>query len=257
MKKGHLPVIWLATFLLNFSIYTPVFAQNWEVGTTLGGSMYNGDIDVSPRTALHVARFGGGIFARYHINPFLRLRLQANAGKLYADEINFPTSIWKARRGFSFTSPIYELALLPEIRPIRWGKLELFGFAGIAGAAFNPTAQYNEPNPLSRDIPKFPELIDADKKATFRHATLSMPIGGGFQWFINDRFAIGAEAGGRKTFSDYFDQISVSAGATSKDFYFFGGITVSYFFGSGNGFSGDWSQNGGKRGGGVSCPTFK
>jgi OmpA-OmpF porin, OOP family len=256
MQNGYLRALPLAIFLF-FTTFSPsIAAQNWEIGTTIGGSLYNGDIDVTFQTAPNEVRFGVGIFARYHVNHLLAVRLQANAGTLFADEKNFGSSIWKSRRGFSFTSPIYELALLPELRPFKIGNIEPFGFLGLAFAAFDPTPQYNDPNPTADLVPDINARIAIDKTAIFGKTTLSIPIGGGFQWFINDRFAIGAEAGGRKTFSDYFDQISISGGAKSKDFYFFGGVTFSYLFGGGNGFSNNWSRSGNGRGGGVRCPSF-
>jgi Domain of unknown function (DUF6089) len=256
MKKGYLRVLLLATFLLISSNYTCIFAQNWEVGTTIGGSFYNGDIDVTPLTLANEIRFGGGIFVRYHINNWLGLRVQANAGTMFADEKNFGSSAWRTRRGFSFSSPIYELALLPQVHPFRLGNFEPFLFVGIAGAAFDPTTQYNEPNPTADVEPDINARIEIDKKTSFSRVTLAIPVGGGIQWFPNDRFAIGFEAGGRKTFSDYLDHIKASVGGSAKDFYFFTGVTVSYFFGSGNGFSSDWYGKGGQKGRGVSCPTF-
>jgi hypothetical protein len=256
MKNRHLRIISCALILFVGSFFTPLFAQNWEVGTTLGGSLYNGDIDVTMTTAPSQIRFGGGIFARYHINRFFAMRLQANAGTLFADEKNYGSSAWKTRRGFSFTSPIYEIALLPEIRPFRIGNVEPFGFVGLGFAAFNPITDYNDPNPTADLVRDINDRIAIDKTTSFARTTFALPIGAGFQWFINDRFAVGAEFGGRKTFSDYFDQISVSGSAASKDFYFFGGVTLSVLFGGGSGFAGEWSQLGGKKGGGVRCPSF-
>jgi OmpA-OmpF porin, OOP family len=256
MKNGYLRAYQLALFLFVASISTPISAQNWEIGTTIGGSLYNGDIDVTPLTAAPQIQFGGGIFVGYHINSWLGVRLQANVGTLFADEKQFGSSDWKTRRGFSFSSPIREIAFLPQIHPFRWKNFQPFGFVGISIASFNPTTTYNDPNPTADLDRTINERIAIDQKSVFPTTTLAIPIGGGMQWFVNDRFAVGFEAGGRKTFSDFIDKIQVSSGGNAKDFYFFGGLTLSYLFGGGNGFSGDWSQNGGKRGGGVSCPTF-
>jgi Domain of unknown function (DUF6089) len=256
MKNGYVRVLTLAIFMFLTSILTPLFAQNWEVGTTLGGSLYNGDIPVVVNTVANQVSFGGGIFARHRFNHLFALRAQINAGQLFADEKRFGSSYWKKLRGYSFLSPIYEIALLPEIRPLRLGNIEFFGFTGVALAAFNPTTLYNEPNPIVDVIPDISARIAADKQAVFPHTTLAIPLGGGFQWFINDRFAFGAEVGGRKTFTDYLDQISVADNPKSKDYYFFGGLTLSFFFGDGNSFSNEWGRSSGKRGGGVRCPSF-
>ncbi|MDZ7877695.1 MAG: DUF6089 family protein [Saprospiraceae bacterium] len=235
---------------------TPLYAQNWELGTTLGGSVYDGDISVVYSTAANQMRFGGGIFARRRLNRLLALRLQVNAGQLFADEKRFGSSEWKKKRGFSFASPIYELAILPEIRPITIKNVEFIGFLGFALAGFNPKTDYNEPSPVVNAVPNIADRINEDKKANFPRLTFAIPMGGGFQWFVNDRFALGGEVGGRKTFSDYFDQISIVGNPKSKDYYFFGGLTFSYFFGNSNSFSNNWGHNTQTKSGGVSCPTF-
>jgi Domain of unknown function (DUF6089) len=256
MKNGYVRVLTLAIFMFLTSILTPLSAQNWEVGATIGGSLYNGDIPVVINTAADQIAFGGGVFVRHRLNHLFAIRAQINAGQLFADEKRFGSSDWKKMRGYGFISPIYEIALLPEIRPFRLGNVEFFGFTGVALAAFNPTTRYNEPNPIIDATPDIQTRITADKNANFPRTTLAIPIGGGFQWFLNDRFAIGAEVGGRKTFTDYLDQISVAGSPKSKDYYFFGGLTLSFFFGDGNSFSNEWGRNGGKRGGGVRCPSF-
>jgi Domain of unknown function (DUF6089) len=256
MKKGNWRVPLFAAFLFLTTITTPLLAQNWEVGTTLGYSIYNGDIPIDFPTVHKQVRFGGGLFVRRRLNWLFAVRAQVNAGQLFMDEKQFGSSEWKKKRGFGFTSPIYELALLPEIRPLKLGNVEIFVFTGGAIAAVNPTTDYNEPSPIAFAIPSITENTATDKKLTSAHITLAIPIGGGFQWFINDHFAIGGEIGGRKTFSDYLDGISVAASAKTKDFYYFGGLTLSYFFGDGNSFSNGWGRSGRNKGGGVNCPTF-
>jgi hypothetical protein len=256
MKKANWCVSLCAVLLFLATLSTPLRAQSWEVGTTLGCSLYNGDIPVELTTVLNQVRFGGGLFVRRRVNWLFAVRAQANAGQLFTDEKRFGSSEWKKKRGFGFTSPIYEVALLPEIRPFKIGNIEFYGFLGVAFAAFNPKTDFNEPNPVAFASPDYADRIAADKKANFSHATLSIPIGGGLQWFINERFAIGGEVGGRKTFSDYLDGISIVASPKSKDFYFLGGLTLSYFLGEGNSFANNSGRNGRKKNGSVNCPTF-
>jgi Domain of unknown function (DUF6089) len=252
MKKGNWRALLFSILLFLSTLSTPLNAQNWEFGTTLGFALYNGDIPVEYTTALNQIRFGGGLFVRRRVNRLFAVRAQINGGQLFTDEKRFGSSDWKKMRGFGFTSPIYELALLPEIRPLKVGNVDFFGFVGASVVAFNPKTDFNEPNPITDFIPNFSSLITADKKAAFSRITFAIPIGGGLQWFVNDHFTIGGEVGGRKTFSDYFDGISLVASPKSKDFYFLGGLTLSYFFGDGN----NWGRNGRNKGGGVNCPTF-
>jgi Domain of unknown function (DUF6089) len=256
MKKGNWRVPLFAVFLFLTTISTPLLAQNWEVGTTLGISLYNGDIPLDFPTIDKQIRFGGGLFVRRRINWLFAVRAQLNAGQLFMDEKRYGSSAWKTMRGFGFTSPIYELALLPEIRPFKLGNVEFFVFLGVSVAAFNPKTDYNEPNPIADAVPNFADLLAADKRASSSRMTLAIPVGAGLQWFINDHFTIGGEIGGRKTFSDYFDGISFVARPKNKDYYYLGGLTLSYFFGDGNSFSNNWGRSGRNKGGSVNCPTF-
>jgi Domain of unknown function (DUF6089) len=256
MKKGNWRVPLFALLLFLSTQSSPIAAQNWEFGTTVGCSIYNGDIPIDFPTIHRQVRFGGGLFVRRRVNWLFAVRAQANAGQLFMDEKQFGSSAWKKMRGFSFTSPIYEVAILPELRPFKLGSVEFFLFAGVAIAGFNPTTDFNEPSPIAFAMPSIAESIAADKKANFSHTTFAIPIGGGLQWFINDHFTIGGEVGGRKTFSDYLDGVSIVASTKSKDYYFFGGLTLSYFFGDGNSFSNNWGRSGRNKGGGVNCPTF-
>jgi Domain of unknown function (DUF6089) len=256
MKKGNWRVCSFAILLFLSTLSVPLSAQNWEVGTTLGLSLYNGDIPIDFPTVNQQVRFGGSLFVRKRLNWLFAVRAQVQAGQLFMDEKRFGSSEWKKQRGFAFTSPIYELAILPEIRPFKIGNVEFLAFAGVAAAGFNPKTDFNEPSPIASFAPDFVDLIAADKKATSARMTLAIPIGGGLQWFINDRFTIGGEVGGRTTFSDYLDGISLAARPKTKDYYYFGGLTLSYFFGDGNSFSDNWGRGGRGKGGGVNCPTF-
>lgn len=245
MKKG------LIGALVAFSF--PLFAQNIELGVTVGATVYRGDIEVDGSNAFQQLRPAGGIFGRYHVNSNFAVRGQLLIGSLTADEKQFPNTANHQLRGFNFAASIVELSVLPEWRPFSVGNLEFYLFGGAAATYFNPTPNFNEPNPSD----SYKAGIAADKSASFSHLTLAIPVGVGAQYFFTETFAVGGELGGRLTPTDYLDGISEAANPKSKDYYFYGGITVSKFFGSQSRQARGGSWGGGSKRGGVSCPTFR
>ena len=235
-----------STIVVLFAL-TSTFSQTSELGVFLGGGVYNGDIDVTPSNFLQQTRPAYGIFGAYHFDGTWAARVQIYHSELYADERKYPSSNYRFDRGFSFHTPLTELALIGEWSPIRLGNVYLYGFGGAALTNFTPTTNFNQtPSDGSVGNP----AVVADQLEQKNHTTLAIPIGGGVKWIMSSRFVLGAEVGGRKTFSDYIDGISQAASPKSKDFYFFGGLNFSFLFGhnkNGNGFS---------YRGGVSCPHF-
>ena len=226
--------------LLSFVIKPPLSAQNSEIGLVLGGTAYRGDIEVRPSTTVPQMRLLFGGYYRYNTAKRWRFRAQLVAGQLYADEKRYflpSVDNWRERRGISFKTTLVELSLLPEWRVFTVNDFDFYVFTGVAGFYFKPTTDYNEP--FSMAIIGSPNL---DKNATFSNFSAAIPVGGGVQWHVNDKMAIGLEASGRKTFADYVDGLSKMAEPKVNDNYFFINLTFSMLV------------NGGGKG--VVCPKF-
>ncbi len=241
------PKIKFLTALLStfFSFYT-AFSQNTEIGLLIGGTAYYGDIAVRPETTLPQARPIAGIFYRYHFSDRWALRTQLSFGQLYADEKRYvipSADNWREQRGVSFTTPIVDLAVTPELRLFSIGDVDFYGFTGVTGLYFNPKVDYNEPNPIIGDK-------NLDKEAVFSKYTLTIPVGGGLRWLMNEQTALGFEVQGRKTFTDFIDGLSLTTRTNVKDYFFFANFTFSTFIGSPK--RGGYGQR--RRDSG--CPTF-
>jgi hypothetical protein len=231
-----------------------LFAQNLEFGLLGGGAFYNGDIDVELNGALHTVRPAFGVYSRYFLNEYIAVRGQALFAQFQADEQRFPTQAWREMRGFSFKTQVFEAAVLPELRVLKWGNLDFYGFGGFGVSVFDAMTDYNEESP---NMKNYQAQIQTELTAKIEKMALVMPIGGGVQWNINGKTGIGAEVSGRKTFSDGFDGIRHSGG-TSNDFYFTANITFSTFL--------DWnpmrrtlfgmSGRRAQKRHGLSCPWF-
>ena len=237
--------VWMSTLFSIFLVLN-LSAQTNEVGVTLGATAYYGDIEVKMASLLKQTRPIAGVFYRYHASDRWAFRGQLLLGQIHADEKRYAIPSpdnFRERRGISFTTTLVELSVLPEWRFARLGNVDLYVFSGITGFHFNPNVNYNEPNPVIGD-----RILD--KEAVYSKFSWAIPAGGGLQWFVSDKTAIGLEATIRKTFADQLDGLSLSANPKVKDYYFFANLTVSMFFDS-------RQRNGlGRRDKNMGCPTF-
>jgi hypothetical protein len=227
-------------------------AQSLEAGLFVGGAIYNGDIDLQPKNLLPQARMVTGIFGRLPINSSFRIKAQLSHGQLYGDEKKYPSKDeYRTKRGFSFKTQLTEINTVLEWHFLKMDKsfylededpaISLYIFAGAGLTFFNPKTDYNEPNPVIDDI-----LVD--KNAQYRKSTPIIPIGMGAKMRVGESIMIGLEGGLRKTNTDYLDGISRLVAANYKDYYFFSGVTLSYEFNGGSGYSGgNWQKNGKNR----------
>ena len=231
-----------------FSIFLmfTLSAQNNEWGIAIGATGYHGDIEVKNNSLLQQARPIAGVFYRYHLSERWAFRGQLLFGQLYIDEKRYAIASpdnFREKRGISFTTTLLELSILPEWRFAHVGDVDFYAFSGIAGFYFNPIVNYNEPNPVIGDK-------NLDKGAVYSKFSWAIPFGGGMQWFVNDKIAIGLEGTLRKTFTDQIDGLSLSGNPKIKDYYFFANLTLSTFFGS-------QQRSGlGRKNKNIGCPTF-
>jgi OmpA-OmpF porin, OOP family len=247
--------LFLLLLTTNFLV---VKAQNIEAGLFLGTASYNGDIDVNIKNVFQQMRPAFGVYGKYFFNTSWAVRAQFIHGTLFADEKQFPASAYRQARGFSFESPINEVSVKAEWHMLKLDKgfaidnddpfLSFYAFGGLGGAFFDPTTNYNEPNPVF-------ENVRIDKDTIVAKSTLSLLAGAGVQLKLSDNWYLGAEGGVRKTFSDYIDKISRLGGPRVKDYYYFIGLTIGYRFSGDSGLvgnSGRWNRSRNKTG----CPTF-
>lgn len=270
----------LSLCLLSFSIFGT--AQNLELGLWGGGAIYSGDL--SPQEfGLYTESIGpaGGIFLRMNPAKPISLEFGLNLGKVSAEDgvTNDNTT-----RMLNFRSNITELALKADLHLFRLGNPKAtqvvpYVMAGASVFRFNPEANFDgnwiELQPLATEAQGAPGYDDPYSLTDF-----ALLAGGGIKFIFKERFTIGLELGGRKTFTDYLDDISGTnvnyldvlentgslaaqlsnptikdpevedlqyrRGGDYKDWFFMGGISFSFAFGEGSGVNGR----------GIGCPTF-
>ncbi|MEM8906873.1 MAG: DUF6089 family protein [Bacteroidota bacterium] len=275
--------------LIFFALCLPFFAtaQSLEVGLLFGASGYQGDLSPSNNRLGNFSDLGGsfGIFGRYSPNRLWSYRVGLTYGVVSADDANSESES-RRRRNLNFRSRILELSAVGEFNFLgRDRRFSPYVFGGVALFNFNPQAEFQgqrvDLQPLGTEgqgMDNFP--------GRYSRTQLSIPLGLGFNFAINDRLKLGVETGLRKTFTDYLDDVSgeyinynellqgngqlaatlanrtgeflgtdpvlVPTGSQrgnpdSKDWYFVTGVTLSYsLFDDDNGWAGGKDQ--------IGCP---
>ena len=272
-------------FFVALFLFTTINAQEGaEIGLLGGVSLYSGDLS-QQEFGVYADELNPafGFFGRFNLNKTIALRLGLSLGRLAGDDANTGRD-----RNLAFRSRLTEFSLVGEVNLFKLGRYRNRGtlpylFGGVAVFNFNPEAPFDGDyvalQPLGTEGQGLPNY-----EAPYKLTQLSIPMGIGVKFLLNDNITLGLEFGGRKTFTDHLDDISSAEvnyfdvlegngelaaslsnpnltvdpdsedatyrrGGEYNDWYYIGAIMVSFRL---NG-SGQNPFNSGK---GIGCPTF-
>ena len=201
--KFCLPFLTSILVLVNVN----VFGQSWEFGGFLGGAGYMGDLNpVNPAKVNNLA-FGGQI--KRCFDPYWALKLAVTHGKIEAYDSDSKDA-FQRDRNLSFFTPITEISLqtefnffnyVPSHSKKRWSP---FLFAGLGLVAFNPKTIYDgQVKNLRLYGTEGQDPVDPYSEYAF-----TLPFGAGVKYNFAGKWSLIAEAGYRKTNTDYLDDVS-------------------------------------------------
>jgi len=220
----------LITFiiLLNICLITNAQLHKLEIGATIGGSNYVGDINSAFNSSqenkqwnqfessfdFYNANIMWGIMARYNFNPRWVLNISFCLTKLEGFD-----SYFNNPRNLSFYSDIKEFSMVVEFNFLDYQtgskqhRIAPYIFVGLAGFHFNPKTDIV--NPISQ-IEESIELQPLNTEGQgmpgynkpYSRYSLAIPFGLGCKFSLSEYISIGLQWGFRKTFTDYIDDIS-------------------------------------------------
>jgi hypothetical protein len=177
------------------------FAQRAEIGFHAGVSNYFGDL--APSVKFNESHPAGGVFARYNLNHTWAMRAELNRYTVSGNDANFD---YNKVRNLSFQSNITEFAYVFEFNYLKYGphvlhdKFTSYVYLGLAGFSFDPQAYLDG---------KWYALTDyKTENVAYKKLSMAVPFGIGLKYMASKRFAIEAQLGFRKTFTDYLDDVS-------------------------------------------------
>ncbi len=198
MKK-HLIILSIALFSL------PAFSQTMEVGLFGGASYYLGDLNPGKHFWQTDLAYGG--LARYNVNPRWAVKLNVFTGHVRGDDAVSNTN---PQRDLRFRSRVTEVSAVGEFNFFEYftgskrDVLTPYIYGGVGAFFFNPEAG----GVKLRSIGTEGQQAGFDGRSPYRIWAICIPFGLGAKLSLSSRFAVAAEWGLRKTFTDYLDDVS-------------------------------------------------
>lgn len=231
MKNTILPIFLLfSSGLWAQSLYKPKH-HSLEAGFLFGLANYSGDL-TEHYLVLSESHLGFGAHVRYFLNEDLALRANLFVGTISGDDKHAQDPTLR-RRSMRFGTDLFEVGLLGEWYFFGKNRFEIgrnhaltlspYGYLGIGGTFSGANASFYGA-PEDRDVfltVPFPEK-------GLRQRFLIAPMGGGIRAAWNDEMSMGVELGWRPVFSDDLDGVRLNGNPKSDDWYFFGGLTLSF-----------------------------
>ena len=205
--------------LAGLFISSTVSAQKIEVGGSLGGMLYKGD--VAPALNPRFLSAGAGLFFRYNATRSLSMRLSGVTGAFRAED-RYSSDPLQQARDYSFRTRLSEVSLdfeynflnyMATPKAVNWTP---YVFAGVGISRF--------------------------KNAVIKTGgVFNYPLGVGVKYEIKRPWSVGAEFGTRFGRHDYLDGLgdltfgpaltkTTQSNPALKDSYTYIALTVSYTF---------------------------
>jgi len=187
--------------------------QEGEFGIGVGAAHYFGDLNT--RAKVNRPKPAASIFFRKNFGNYIALRVSASFAQLgYSDKYNTQNEVMM-RRNLSFNTNVWELGLqgdfnfykfLPGDDMFRFTPYVTFG-AGIFN--YDPYAFLADKKyflrPLGTEGQGTTEYPD---RKPYSSMAMSLPLGVGFKYSVNERINLGFEIVHRFTNTDYLDDVS-------------------------------------------------
>ncbi len=210
----------LKTFLLVFFLLTSVlaFGQRREVGFSLGGVYYTGDMARTwqlPNTGI-----AGMVYLRTNLNDHISLRIAYMGGNVKGSD-NKPLDAFASARASSFNIFVSEFS----------GSVEYYFIDYKSKRAVINWSPY-----FHLGLGIFGMLGQNERTTTYSTVQAALPLGVGIKFQPDKRWNIGLEFGARILFFDYLDNVSEGdlfnknyqyGNQFDNDNYYYIGITFS------------------------------
>lgn len=230
----------LVLLVLALSLFSTILNAQVELGVKLGAGNYLGDSSplLPVITETHLA---AGAFLNVHLNPKIALKAQLSKYTLSGNDANLLNPA-TANRGLSFSTGLMDIGLAVEYYPTRFERCDKswkpYLFAGVSYINYQTISS------------NFGLVTDIANGGSISESSVSIPFGIGLKKILFKGITLGAELQCAKTFTDQLDFSASLGNAVYKDWYMFGGITLSYVFGK------CAQENKVSRNKAVPCPSF-
>jgi hypothetical protein len=202
----------LGCLVLSFS----AFAQKDDFGAWLGGANYFGDLNTETR--LRFVNPAGGLFYRHNFDERISARINAGAGRVWADDA-YATNYYEVTRNLGFSTNIFEASAQLEFNFLPYSTIpyssmkEKHRFTpyvamGFGVFHFNPFVKYNGEKVFLQPLGTEGQGYPPEFPKSYKRTSTAFLIGGGFKIRLGRVTGLTIEGGVRKTSTDYLDDVS-------------------------------------------------
>ena len=198
-----MPKFALFIILIFFSLNLQ--AQTWELGGSLGGSGYMGDLN--PNNPVKFSGIAAGVFVKRNFDGYLSAKLNYNYGQISADDRNSANAQFRDRN-LSFTTQLHELSVIGEFNFVRYipeagqNRYTPFIYLGAGVLGYNPQATYDG------QVYDLRPLTTEGETKPYSKTAIAIPYGVGFKYNFSGKWNFIADIGYRKPNTDYLDDVS-------------------------------------------------
>ena len=193
------------TFLFFIFICFDLKAQTWELGGSLGGAGYMGELNLN--NPLKVSGFSIGGFVQRNFDGYFSAKIGANFATISGNDSN--SSYPQVRsQGLNFTTTLYEASIMGEFNFLYYvpeagkNKFTPYIFLGAAAASYYPSTVFGG---KTYDLRGYE--TEGEKKP-YPTTTYSIPYGAGVKYNILGKWTLAADLGYRNTNTGYLDDVS-------------------------------------------------
>jgi hypothetical protein len=187
--------------------------QEGEFGVGLGAGHYFGDLNT--RAWMNRPKIAGSLFFRKNFGNYIAVRIAASYARLGYSDVYNTHNEYMYRRNLSFNSNVWELALQGDFNFFRFMPGEQgYNFTpyvtlGAGVFSYDPYAYLRGEKVFLRPLGTEGQGLVAGKKQ-YNSMGISLPIGAGLKYALNERINVGFEILHRITNTDYLDDVSTS-----------------------------------------------
>jgi opacity protein-like surface antigen len=194
-------------FLLYFSPFV-LQAQNFHFSARAGIANYQGDLQAKKFT-LKQGKFLWALGANYDLTEHITARTYFSFTALQADDKKGTASMKQRNLNFATKVFAWELGAQYNFLSLNNSWWTPYVFAGIGIFHFKPyTHQVDGTKTYLQPLSTEGQGFDGVKP--YKYTQLSIPLGIGAQYAINEDIRVGLELGYHKLFTDYLDDVSSS-----------------------------------------------
>jgi len=223
--------------------------KNLEIGLSFNVLHYQGDLSVDQKPFDGTFSPAGGIFLRKHLIPNLALRANVLVGTLSENDLAYPdrgttfkTSLsqaslqaeWDVFGKSRFRHPDtvgYILDRYQQIASINKFRHLILPYLFAGGSATSTKAKATFQPGYAESVSAREKVAEDLRSGSGRKTNFGLLFGGGLDFDLGPNWMIGGELSLHTSFSDYLDGVSFSGNPARYDWFWAGGLHLSYRLG--------------------------